>query len=144
MAGEALTASALIACAEAAGVRMRLGEDGAVMLEADRPPPPALLAAMRRRAAAGRARVERHYGVDVAVFEPTADAPDDAPGLIASALPAAIRIAEAAAERAAPPAEAGPREPLISEHHLAPAARAPRRDGSATRAEGPRLCLTDR
>jgi len=129
MAGEALTAAALIAHAEAAGVRMRLGEDGALELEAARPPspallaalrarrdevraallaaahselPPAWLAAMRRRAEAGRARIERHNCTDVAVFEPTADAPDDAPGLIASALPAAIGIAEAAAERAAP------------------------------------------
>jgi hypothetical protein len=137
-----MTAVALIARAQAAGVRMRLEADGAVMLEADRPPPPDLLAdleehrdairaalladalpptvppdpatlppawlaAMRRRAEAGRARVERHYGVDVAVFELTADEPDDAPGTIASALPTAIRIAQAAA-LAAPPAEAGP------------------------------------
>ena len=70
--------------------------------------PPAWLAAMRRRAEAGRARVERHCGIDVAVFEPLAGEPDGAPGTVASALPAAIRIAEAAAERAALPADAGP------------------------------------
>ena len=74
----------------------------AVHAEAARPAdpatlPPAWLAAMRRRAEAGRARVERHNGTDVAVFELTADEPDDAPGTIASALPAAILIAEAAA-----------------------------------------------
>jgi hypothetical protein len=98
MAGQALTDAALIARAEAAGVRLRLRVDGAVELEAPRPPPPDLLAAlrarrdevraalvaaahpelppawlaaMRHRAEAGRARIESHYGVDVAVFEPS-------------------------------------------------------------------------
>ena len=119
-----MSAEAVIARAEAAGVRLRLNADGSINMEADAPPspellaelrarrgevraallaaahselPPAWLAAMRRRAAAGRARIERHNCTDVAVFEPLAGEPDGAPGLIASALPAAIRIAEAAA-----------------------------------------------
>ena len=122
MAGQTMSAEAVIARAEAAGVRLRLDADGSINMEADAPPspellaelrarrdeiravliavaelPPDWLAAMRRRAEAGRARIEQHYGFEVAVFEPTADEPDDAPGLIASALPTAITIAEAAA-----------------------------------------------
>ena len=42
------------------------------------------------------------------MFEPLAGEPDGALGTVASALPAAIRIAEAAAERAALPADVGP------------------------------------